>query len=82
MADLTRPLISELEQEAKTTRRVIERVPADRLDFQPHPKAMTLGQLALHVARIPGTMSKMGVYGLLRIALPMFGHEIAELRTC
>jgi uncharacterized damage-inducible protein DinB len=60
MADLTRPLISELEQEAKTTRRVIERVPADRLDFQPHPKAMTLGQLALHVARIPGTMSRMG----------------------
>jgi NADH-quinone oxidoreductase subunit M len=30
---------------------------------------------------LTGTMSKMGVYGLLRIALPMFGHEIAEMRT-
>ena len=30
---------------------------------------------------LTGTMSKMGVYGLLRIALPMFGHEIAEIRT-
>ena len=30
---------------------------------------------------LTGAMSKMGVYGLLRIALPMFGHEIAEMRT-
>ena len=30
---------------------------------------------------LTGTMSKMGVYGLLRIALPMFGHEIALIRT-
>ncbi|HEY1984112.1 MAG TPA: NADH-quinone oxidoreductase subunit M [Terracidiphilus sp.] len=30
---------------------------------------------------LTGTMSKMGVYGLLRIALPMFGHEIARMRT-
>src|SRR3954451_23948663 len=30
---------------------------------------------------LTGTMSKMGVYGLLRIALPLFGHEIAAIRT-
>ncbi len=30
---------------------------------------------------LTGTMSKMGVYGLLRIALPMFSHEIAQMRT-
>jgi NADH-quinone oxidoreductase subunit M len=30
---------------------------------------------------LTGTMSKMGVYGLLRIALPMFGHEIAGMRA-
>ena len=30
---------------------------------------------------LTGTMSKMGVYGLLRIAIPMFGHEIAQIRT-
>lgn len=30
---------------------------------------------------LTGTMSKMGVYGLLRIALPLFGHQIAQLRT-
>jgi NADH-quinone oxidoreductase subunit M len=30
---------------------------------------------------LTGAMSKMGVYGLLRIALPLFGHQIAQLRT-
>ncbi len=30
---------------------------------------------------LTGAMSKMGVYGLLRIALPLFGHEIAGMRT-
>lgn len=30
---------------------------------------------------LTGTMSKMGVYGLLRIAMPMFGYEIARMRT-
>jgi uncharacterized damage-inducible protein DinB len=60
MADVAQPYISELEQEAKSTRRVLERVPADRLDWQPHPKSMTLGQLALHVASIPGSIARLG----------------------
>jgi uncharacterized damage-inducible protein DinB len=50
---------AELTQEAKTTRRVLERVPEDRLDWRPHPKARSLGQLALHVASIPGRISRM-----------------------
>ena len=46
-------LIGELEQEAATTRRVLERVPADKLTWKPHDKSMSLGQLAMHVASIP-----------------------------
>ena len=49
-------MISELQQEAATTRRVLERVPADKLSWAPHPKSMTLGQLAYHVAKIPGDL--------------------------
>jgi len=30
---------------------------------------------------LTGAMSKMGVYGLLRIALPLFGHQISQIRT-
>ena len=51
--------IQELEQEAQTTRRVLERVPEDKLGWKPHEKSMSLGQLALHVATVPGSVAGM-----------------------
>jgi uncharacterized damage-inducible protein DinB len=50
-------LRQELDQETQTTRRVLERVPADRLGWKPHDKSMSLGQLALHVAMVPGAVA-------------------------
>jgi uncharacterized damage-inducible protein DinB len=50
-------MLQELDQEAQTTRRLLERVPNDRLGWKPHPKARTLGQLALHVAAVPGAVA-------------------------
>ena len=52
-------LLSELEQEAVTTRRVLERVPQASLSWRPHPKSMSLGQLALHVATVPGSVAEL-----------------------
>jgi len=52
-------LLAELEQEAATTLRVLERVPEDKLAWKPHEKSMSLGVLALHVANIPGNISRM-----------------------
>ena len=52
------PLLQELEHEAQTTRRVLERVPADRLGWRPHKKARTLGELALHIAMVPGGVAQ------------------------
>jgi uncharacterized damage-inducible protein DinB len=46
-------LIEELEQEAATTRRYLERVPAGRDDYRPHAKSMPLARLAGHVAEMP-----------------------------
>jgi len=46
-------ILAEFDHESKTTRRVLERVPEDRLDYKPHDKSMTLGRLAGHVAEIP-----------------------------
>lgn len=43
----------ELEAETVTTRRVLERVPGNRLTWRPHERSMSLGQLALHVATLP-----------------------------
>jgi uncharacterized damage-inducible protein DinB len=52
-------LLQELEQEAQTTRRVLERVPDDRLAWKPHDKSMSLGQLALHIATCPGAIAEI-----------------------
>jgi uncharacterized damage-inducible protein DinB len=52
-------LLAELEQEAETTRRVLERIPQAHLSWRPHPKSMSLGQLALHVATVPGNVAEL-----------------------
>jgi uncharacterized damage-inducible protein DinB len=51
---LSAALLQEIETEGKTTRRVLERVPADKLTWKPHQKSMSLGELALHIAKEPG----------------------------
>src|SRR6188508_3519135 len=52
-------MLAELEQEGETTRRVLERIPQAHLSWRPHPKSMSLGQLALHVATIPGNVAEL-----------------------
>ena len=52
-------MLQELEQEAQTTRRVLERVPDNQLGWRPHQKARTLGELALHVATVPGGVAEL-----------------------
>src|SRR5438094_661785 len=47
----------EIDQEGKTTRRLLERAPGEKLGWRPHPKSMSLGQLALHTAQMPGVIS-------------------------
>ncbi len=46
-------LLLELQQESANTRKMIERVPTDKLEWQPHEKSMTIGRLATHIAEIP-----------------------------
>jgi len=50
-------VVMELDQEAKTTRRLLERVPEDKLSWMPHPKSMSLGRLALHIAGSQGFLA-------------------------
>jgi uncharacterized damage-inducible protein DinB len=50
-------MLQELEQEAQTTRRVLARVPDNQLTWRPHKKARTLGELALHIATVPGAVA-------------------------
>jgi uncharacterized damage-inducible protein DinB len=52
-------MLQELEQETETTRRVLERVPDNQVAWRPHEKARTLGELALHVAMLPGGVAEL-----------------------
>jgi uncharacterized damage-inducible protein DinB len=47
-------LTSELEHEAAVTRKLLERIPADKFDWKPHEKSMSMGKLASHVAEMHG----------------------------
>jgi uncharacterized damage-inducible protein DinB len=50
---LIQMLVKEMQQEAQTTRKMLERVPNDKYDWQPHPKSMTIRQLTTHIAELP-----------------------------
>ena len=59
MTPMLEPMLSEFREEVAITKRVLDRVPADQLSWKPHQKSMSLGQLAVHVAVIPGNVTKL-----------------------
>jgi uncharacterized damage-inducible protein DinB len=52
-------LLAELELQAPVTRRFLERLPEDKLTWKPHEKSLTAGQLALHIALVPGSIVRL-----------------------
>jgi len=52
-------ILEEMTREAGSTRRVLERVPSDKLAWRPHQKSKSIGELAWHVASIPGRVAKL-----------------------
>ena len=54
-------MLMEMEMEDKITRRVLERIPEEKLAWKPHPKAYTLGQLAMHIAVAQGRVASAAV---------------------
>ena len=59
MTTMFEPMLDEFREEAAVTKRVLERVPADKLAWKPHAKSMSLGQLAMHIATVPGSLTKI-----------------------
>jgi len=58
-------LLAEMDQEAQSTARVLERVPQAQLSWRPHAKSFSLGQLALHVATIPGNVAELASHNTI-----------------
>ncbi len=57
---LSNALLPEFQHEMAGLRRALERVPAEHFGYRPHPKSFSLGDLANHLATIPGwTVSTM-----------------------
>lgn len=63
-------LLTEAQNEATTTRRLLARLPPDRLSWRPHPKASSLGLLAAHVATLPAQVSALAVQEGVDLPLP------------
>ena len=66
-------LLLELNEENKKTRTTLERVPADKKDFAPHPKSMPLGKLAPHVAQLAG-------FGLIILTTPELDFSKSSIK--
>jgi uncharacterized damage-inducible protein DinB len=53
---LAQSISAEFEAQAPITHKFLERLPEDRLTWKPHEKSMSAGQLALHIAMVPGAV--------------------------
>jgi uncharacterized damage-inducible protein DinB len=71
------PYIDELTAETSITRRVLERVPDAHLNWRPHAKSMSLGQLALHVATLPRQLTEFVAVDELDVGEAAVGQPAA-----
>ena len=78
MLPAAQALIAELDAETPATRRVLERLPHDRLEWRPHPKSLSAGQLAQHVASIPGNIARLAQLDGLDVASRRFEYASCE----
>jgi len=78
MAQLLPMFLKELNEEAVTTRKMLERVPVHKFDWQPHPKSMTLKRLATHVAELPGWVSMVLNTDELDFAANEYAPKVVE----
>src|SRR5579872_1194217 len=53
---IAKTMLGEFEHEAMITRKFLERVPREKLGWRPHEKSHTAGELALHIAIVPGNV--------------------------
>jgi hypothetical protein len=61
------PILRELDQGAQTTKRVLERIPEDKLTRRPHPGSFPLGELALHIAAAPGNFVALALQDIAEV---------------
>jgi uncharacterized damage-inducible protein DinB len=68
--------LNQLEEEAVSTRKMLEIVPNDKYDWRPHPKSMTIRALATHVAEIPGWISSVILNDVLDLVKTPYSPKV------
>src|SRR5664279_749697 len=74
-------LVAELKHEAVNTRKMIERVPSDQLEWRPHEKSMTIGRLATHIADLPAWFTRILGADEFDFATAVFNRDTKENTT-
>src|SRR5437016_1196402 len=78
---IAQSLLPEFDQEMANTRKMLERLPEDKLEYKPDPKSMALGRLAGHVAEMPGWGATTMTTDELDINPGAFEPLVAKSRT-
>ena len=73
-------LLPEFDQEMANTRKMLERIPEDRFDYQPHPKSWKLNRLAGHVADLPSWVHHTMTTELLELSPDMYAPFVPSNR--
>ena len=73
-------LLPEFDQEMANTRKMLERIPEDRFDYQPHPKSWKLNRLAGHVADLPSWVHPTMTTELLELSPDMYAPFVPSNR--
>jgi uncharacterized damage-inducible protein DinB len=95
MMSIAQALLAEFETQAPITRKFLERLPENKLTWKPHEKSMTAGQLAFHLATVPGGVVRLSQNNPAQIpdfagfpepasreeVLKAFDESIATVRT-
>lgn len=67
-------MLKEFNEEVATTKRVLDRIPEDKLGWKPHERSMSLGQLALHIATVPGGVARITDADSFDVSKNNFAH--------
>jgi uncharacterized damage-inducible protein DinB len=78
---INQAFLGELDHEAATTRRMLERVPMDKLTWKPHDRSMTMGQLAIHVAQLPSFAPAVMTTPEFDLGAPENAYNPPEFKT-
>ena len=76
-------LSQELQQQAVNTKKLLERIPNDKLTWKPHEKSTQIGRLGMHIAEMPNTIVRALETGEFDVAAnpfkPVFPNSTAEI---